>query len=156
MAETRTFKRDETTIGDAAVDGLLAGAGAGLVMLAYLIVVGLTHGRALVGVLGDFDLGDGGTALTGVLTHLAVAAVYGVVYGLGARIVPRRWRKRRVAWITGLLYGLLLLLLAQTLFLSNGGVSLSQVPLSHLVIAHLIYGLGLGILIHRTGAYSAA
>ena len=44
-----------STAGDAAVDGLLAGAAAGIAMAAYLVVIGLVAGEGPAVVLARFD-----------------------------------------------------------------------------------------------------
>src|SRR3990172_2995110 len=88
--EQLTYK--EVTLGDAAVDGLLAGGGAGVLMAAYLIVAGLVMGETVGVVLGRFDPGQGGAPLVGALAHLATAGVYGVIFGLLGRFAPRGWR----------------------------------------------------------------
>jgi hypothetical protein len=71
------------TIGEAAADGLLAGEAAGVIMAAYLALAGLTWGSGPVEVLALFDPGETGSALFGLIAHLAVSGVYGAAFGAG-------------------------------------------------------------------------
>ena len=144
--EQLTYK--EVTLGDAAVDGLLAGGGAGLLMAAYLIVAGLAMGETVGVVLGRFDPGQGGAPLVGALAHLATAGVYGVIFGLLRRFVPRGWRGRVPGWLAGLVYGLALFAVALVL-LPAVASPLQEIPRLHFAVAHVIYGLTFGFLIHR-------
>ena len=144
--EQLTYK--EVTLGDAAVDGLLAGGGAGVLMAAYLIVAGLVMGETVGVVLGRFDPGQGGAPLVGALAHLATAGVYGVIFGLLARFVPRGWQGRVPGWLAGLVYGLALFAVALVL-LPAVASPLQEIPRLHFAVAHVIYGLTLGFLIHR-------
>ena len=50
----------------------------------------------------------------------------------------------------GLVYGLMLLLLAQGLTLIGAGTTLREIPVVQFAIAHLIYGLVLGWLVARS------
>ncbi len=148
MNESKQLTYTETTLGDAAVDGLLAGGGAGVLMAAYLIVAGLAMGETVGVVVGRFDPGRGGAPLVGALAHLATAGVYGVVFGLLGRFVPRGWRGRVPGWLAGLVYGLALFAVALVL-LTAVASPLLEIPSPHFAVAHLIYGLTLGFLFHR-------
>ena len=79
------------TAGDAAVDGLLAGAAAGVAMATYLVVIGLVAGEEPTVVLARFDPSGAGAAapLIGGVMHLAVSAVYGLLFGLIYRLTGR-------------------------------------------------------------------
>ena len=70
------------TTGDAAVDGLLGGLGASIVMALVLMALGVTGGQAPLSTLAHFDPGRS-SALTGLLMHLAVGSVYGTLFSLG-------------------------------------------------------------------------
>ena len=112
------------TAGDAAVDGLLAGAAAGIAMAAYLVVIGLVAGEGPAVVLARFDPSGAGAAspLIGALMHLAVSAVYGLLFGLIYRLIGRgRLAGRAAGALMGLVYGLALLLVAQGLALTERG-----------------------------------
>jgi hypothetical protein len=154
MAETRVIAHREVAIGDAAVDGLLAGIGAGLLMSAYLILAAWGAGEDLGAVLSRFDPNPDASPLTGTLMHLAVAGVYGIVFGLARRFSPRRWQ-RVPSWFAGLVYGWLLVLLAWGVVLPGAASPLLDMGFARLAGAHAVYGLALGILLDRTMAATA-
>ena len=119
MADTNQVDSRTGTFGDAAVDGLLVGGAAGILMAIYLVAAGLVRGdapiAAIVVILGRFDPGPARAALTGALVHLAVAGVYGLVYGLGRHLWNHSQRLGRApGWLTGTAYGLLIWVVAQT------------------------------------------
>ncbi len=140
------------TLGDSAVDGLLAGTSAGLLMGLYVLAVGVLSGQAWTALLAQFDPSPVPSPLTGVVAHLAVAGVYGVAYA-----VAWRWLRRLcppgLGWLAGLAYGLLLWgPVSRLLRLPAGGISetwLAVVAPVHLVVAHLVYGAALGWLLGR-------
>lgn len=131
-----------TTIGDAAVDGLLGGVAAGIAMAAYLVGVSLLGGEGLA-VLNRFDPNAASPAV-GALMHLAVSGVYGAAFG-----VVFKWVRRfnLPAWLSGLIYGALLFALAAIVILPSSRSALGGIPTLHFGIAHLVYGLVLGFVI---------
>jgi hypothetical protein len=132
-----------TTVGDAAVDGLLAGIAAGIVMAAYLVGVSL-FGEG-VAVLNRFDP-SGASPVVGTLMHLAVSGVYGAVFG----IVSNWIRRFNVpAWLSGLTFGLVLFALAVTIILPSSRSALAGISSLHFGIAHLVYGLVVGWVVSR-------
>ena len=141
------------TMGDAAVDGLLAGVGAGIVMAIYVVAVGLALGEGIANILGRFAPGEGASPLSSALMHLAVSGVYGLVFGLGRGLIARLWRNRLPGWLTGLAYGLVLLAFAETVILPGTGSALLSIPFAHFALAHIIYGLSLGYLTGRSDRY---
>ena len=148
----KTVGERRQTAGDAAVDGLLAGAAAGIAMAVYLVVAGLLAGEGPAVVLARFDPAGAGAAssLIGALMHLAVSAVYGLLFGLIYRLTGRgRLAGRAAGALMGLVYGLALLLLAQGLAVVSMGVPLREISAVHFAIAHLVYGLVLGWLVAR-------
>ncbi|MFZ1552319.1 MAG: hypothetical protein WAV53_13065, partial [Anaerolineae bacterium] len=97
------------TAGDAAVDGLLAGAAGGVAMAAVLVASGLLAGAGPASTLARFSPAGSASPLTGGLIHLAVSAVYGLLFGVIYRLVRRgRLAGRPAGVILGLAYGLLL------------------------------------------------
>lgn len=132
-----------TTVGDAAVDGLLAGIVAGIAMATYLVVVSLL-GEG-VAVLSRFDP-NGASPVVGTLMHLAVAGVYGVVFGIFFNWIRRF---NLPAWLSGLVFGLALFGVAVTIILPSSRSALAGIPMPHLGIAHAIYGLVIGFVIGR-------
>jgi hypothetical protein len=142
----------EGSLGDAAIDGLLAGAGAGVLMGLYLLATGLAAGVPPLALLAHFDPGLSRSPLTGAVTHLAVSSVYGLAFGLGHRLLARLWRRLPGA-LLGLAYGAVLWLLA----IAITGVQydpaasrwLSGIAPLHFAVGHLLYGALLGWLLGR-------
>ncbi len=142
MSNSKPLMREKVQIGDAAVDGLIHGAVAGAAMAVYLIVVGLVSGEGPAQMLARFDPGGGASPLTGGLMHLAVSGVYGIGFALIRRLIGRRVP----GWLAGLIYGVLLLLVAEAIVLPSAISPLRAIPALHFAVAHGLYGLTLGIL----------
>lgn len=146
---------ESLSAGDAAVDGLFGGLLAGVLMAVYLALASLIRLLAQGGspdtALARFSSVAGTTPLLGLLTHLAVSAVYGLIFGLSCSIFSRylaHWKKPPPFWFSaliGLLYGLALLLLAWTVILPAVGGPLAVFSQGHLAAGHILYGLALGI-----------
>jgi hypothetical protein len=133
------------SFGDLAVDGLLQGLAAGAIMLAFLLVVGMVEGVAPAAVLARFGLPDSATAMTGLFGHLAVSAVLGLVWGVLYGSLLRR--APLPAWVLGAAYGLLLYAGAALFVVSATG--LADFAPWQLLLAHVFYGLTLGLLSGR-------
>ncbi len=153
MSNSQPLIRARSSSGDAAVDGVLHGVGAGIVMALYLIVIGMVAGAGLAATLSAFDLGQGTSPVRGALIHLAVSAIYGMLFGLLYRLIGRsRSIGQGGSLIVGLVYGLLLWLITQIAFAAGISVALSSLPAVHLAVAHGLYGLTLGRLMGRAPA----
>jgi hypothetical protein len=152
MIESKRLAYSERKLSDAALDGLFGGLAAGVAMAIYLVLWGLTVALGPGAVLGMFDPGERGIALTGALTHLAVASVYGILFGLLWWALRRGLRLGMPAWLAGVVYGLLLLLAAKAVVLPAAGSPLAEIPMLHFALAHVIYGAALGLLSERIGA----
>jgi hypothetical protein len=137
-----------TSLGDVAVDGLLGGLGAGIIMLLFLIITEFLGGVGPVTVLARFDLGSTASPLTGALTHLAVAGVYGLGFGILWALTAV---DRLPAGLTGTIYGFALFILAETVMLPGTHSALLAIPIWSFALAHLVYGAMLGWLVQRTG-----
>lgn len=131
-------------LGDTAVDGLLGGLLAGAAMLALLLLLGLLRGAPAAQTLGRFAAGAGGAPLVGLLLHLAVSGIYGMLFALLARGV--RAIRPFGRYLLGGAYGLLLFALARGVLLPAAGSALLAIPAPDLLLAHLAYGL---VLDHR-------
>jgi hypothetical protein len=149
MIEDSQMVEQKRNTGDVAVEGLFAGFGAGLAMALVLIVAGLLSGRSLSMVMSQFAGGDQASPLTGALTHLAVAGVYGALFGVLHCWLWQRWLPRRFTWLVGLAYGLLLWLIAYTVLRAGIDAPMHAIPTLNLALAHLIYGLSLGLIFGR-------
>jgi hypothetical protein len=146
MAEIKHLIRKELNAGDAAVHGLYSGVLAGIAMAAYLVLVGLLLGDSPAVVLGHFDPNASASPLTGTVLHLATAGVYGLLYGLAWWLVfHRKPFSKLPGWLVGLAYGLLLYVIAEAILLP-GASPLRETVTIHFLLAHLLYGLVLGLL----------
>jgi hypothetical protein len=139
-------------VGDAAVDGLLAGLGAGFVMILYWGGAGLLSRNEWTTWLAHFDLGSAMRPVTGGLTVLAIAAVYGVIFGVAIWWIPPAWRRKLYGWPMALCYALILLFLAESVFLPRMDSPVRAIPWLPLLLGHIVYGLALGWLIDSMGA----
>lgn len=140
----------DMTMGNTAVDGLLAGLVGGVVMALFLVAAGWLAGAPPLTTLAYFDPAQTGSWLTGLLAHLAVSAIYGVVFGLLLGIVGRiRPSLVRWGWLLGLGYGLALWALALGLVVTAVSAPLAQILPWQFGLAHLIYGLVLGFWLGR-------
>lgn len=146
MTNINGMLRREIKASDAIVDGLFRGLIAGLVMILYLALAGLTYGDLPLGVVARFDPAGGERPLVGLLAHLAVSGIYSALFGLLS--IPVLRRASRPAWAPlalGAGYGLLLALVAHYVLLPGVESPLLGIPLLHFSLGHLVYGLILGI-----------
>jgi hypothetical protein len=151
MAESNRVLVKENTAGDAAVEGVLAGLVAGLISALLLILIGLIAGDSPGTILGRFDPSLAGNPLIGGLLHLATSAVYGMIFAVFFRLIGRRWSSaHRFGWLLGLLYGLLLLFIAEVFILSGFETMLAEFSAGALVAFHIVYGLTLGFALERS------
>ena len=144
--EKSRFVLMEKTTGDTAVDGLIAGLVAGLTMGLFLTLGGLLSGRQLLETLSFFDPARAGSWLTGLLAHLAVSSIYGVIFALLLRVLA--WIRPSLlaqVWLWGLAYGLILYGMAGSVVLTAVANPLTQIASWQMGTAHLLYGLVLGI-----------
>ena len=155
MIDSKRLDYRERKISDAALDGLFGGLAAGVAMALYLAVWGIFAGQAPGAVLGLFDPGKRGVVAAGALTHLAVASGYGILFGLIWWALRRGLRFGVPAWLAGVIYGVVLLLVARALVLPAYGSPLGEIPILHFGVAHAIYGAVLGDLSERIGARGA-
>ena len=147
-----TSSYQQKAIGETAVDGLLAGIGAGLVMALFLLLMGLLNGDSAAVVFGRFDVGQNHLWLTGFIIHLAVSSIYGIVFGLLYLLMVRIWSPVvRFSWLLGLVYGLLLYAIAQTALATGVDSGLRQLTAVNLLIAHVVFGVVLGYLMGGKG-----
>jgi len=145
MENSTTQLKDQFSLGELAVEGLFAGIAAGAAMLAYLLVFGMLSGQAVTVMMGRFSIQVPPNPFQGVLLHLAVSAIYGLLFGIVWRLLGRRFP----AWVTALPYGLAIYLLAHFVLLPESGSALLDIPPLHFALAHLVYGLVLGLWFQR-------
>ena len=140
-----TSSTQQKSVGDTAVDGLLAGLVGGVAMALFLVVAGWLTGTPPQTTLAYFDPAQTGSWLTGLLAHLAVSAIYGVVFGLLMGVVGRiRPSLVRWGWLWGAGYGVVLWLGGLGVVLTAVASPLDQIPAWEFALAHLLYGLVVG------------
>src|SRR5512139_3270134 len=109
MQQSSNFARRTISFSEAAVEGLFGGALAGLAMAIYLSVTALLRGEDLVSLFNYFVPSQTSAPLAGLLVHLAVSGIYGILFGifwvLGLHIRSLEPFFRH-ATILGILYGL--------------------------------------------------
>jgi hypothetical protein len=152
MAEINTIGYRDISTGDAAVDGLAGGVVGGVLMAVYLEAAGLVMGESLGRMLGRFNPQEGDSLLVAFLLHLAVAGVYGILFGIlyrAAVILRKDLLAPLPSAVLGLVYGILLLVLARGVLLPGAGSTLMEIPLLHFGIAHLIFGISAGLLAYQ-------
>lgn len=138
------------TIGDAAIDGLLGGIGAGLAMVLLLVIVVAMGGGSPAAVMERFDPLGSYNVVTGTLAHLAVSAIYGALFGLLFLVLIRlRPSLLRFGSLAGLVYGLLLYAIARSAFLTGIDSGLAYYSTPVLLLSHALYGLVTGTVIGR-------
>jgi hypothetical protein len=140
------------------VAGAIAGLGGGLAML--LIGALLTHAldqdlwlqlRIIAGlVLGPAVATEAGFAaqpiLVGGLIHLAAAALLGALFEVALRQFARRYTNDATPEVAGLVYGLLIWLVAFFGVIPAVSPLLLQIYEPALIIQHLVYGAVTGLL----------
>ena len=141
----------EKSHGDSAVDGVLAGLAAAVTSALMLFLTGVFSGYSPIDVLAHFDIAMAGNAVTGGLLHLATSAVYGIGFGILYQILGSRWNLSiRAVWIAGIVYGLILFLIAEIVLLSGFDTNLRELSAFEFTLFHIVYGLTLGIVLERT------
>ena len=140
METNSTQFKERGSMGEMAVEGLFAGIAAGIAMLVYLLVSGMLTGVAASVMAGHFSIQVPPNPLQGALLHLAVSAIYGMLFGIIWIFAGRRIS----CWVAAVLYALAIYLLAVYVLLPSTGSPLLEIAPLHFGLAHLVYGLGLG------------
>jgi len=154
MEKSQTSIPSSTSFGDALVDGLFAGLGAGLMMAVFLVFSGLLLGTPAETTLARFDPNGGISPFVGGMLHLAVSGIYGMIFAVAGRLPGLR--SKRWHWLVGLFYGALLWGIAYNVLLPSTGSSLRQIAPVHFAAAHMVYGLVVGLLTARQGQLIAS
>ena len=138
---TDTQLRTQASLSETAVEGLFAGLVGGIAMLLYLLAVGLLSAEGVSTTLDRFSIQAPPNPLQGALLHLAVSAIYGLFFGMVWSLLGRRVS----SWMVAVLYALAIYLLAQFVLLPGAGSPLLEIALPYFALAHLVYGLVLGL-----------
>lgn len=150
MDKTDIISNNKEGIGNLAVDGLIYGLVGGVAMYLFMAAVSIISRDGLGNLLGRFSVGGLTTPLQGLLGHLAVSAIYGLLFGVLIWPVLRRISTRPISgWIGGLVYAGCLFLLAQLTILPMTDSPLGEIPAWHFALGHAVYGLVLGGMFSR-------
>jgi hypothetical protein len=141
---------ERKTVGDVAVDGLLSGVVAGVAAALYLVIIGLFSGETFHSTLGRFDPQQTGNAILGIFVHLGMSAVYGGLFAVLYRPIRRRMPTSPVLnLIIGLIYGIILVLVAELVFNSGIESALDDISKIQFALFHIIFGLVLVVMIEK-------
>jgi hypothetical protein len=150
MDKTDRITRNNVDISNRAVDGLIYGLISGVAMVLSLAAFALRSGETPGAYLEHFSAGGLTSPIQGLLSHLAVSAIYGVLFGALIWSMLIRFSPAKITSIIGgLVYAAVLLLLAQTAILPGTGSPLAQLTFWQWALAHAVYGLVLGSLFAR-------
>ena len=153
MDKTGLISRNKESVSNLAVDGLIYGLMSGVAMFISLAAFALLSGETPGAYLERFSAAGLTSPMQGLLSHLAVSAIYGVLFG--ALIWPMLVHfssSKLIGWLGGVVYAILLLFLAQTAILPGTGSPLAQLPFWQWTLGHGVYGLVLGGLFTRKTA----
>ena len=142
MPKSSSLIYHPSTAGDAAVTGLFSGLQGGVAMAAVIVVFSLLAGQGL-GYLENFSAGARVLPLLGLVMHLAVSCIYGMLYSLVLHWT-RVERLHLPGWLSGLIYALALWTLAVTFLLPAAHSLLLTLPWPVFFCGHVAYGLVLG------------
>jgi hypothetical protein len=150
MDKTDLILRNNNSVSNLAVDGLIYGLIGGLAMVLSLATFALLSGETPAAYLERFSAGGLTSPMQGLISHLAVSAIYGVLFGVLVWSVLARFSSTKIISVVGgLVYAAFLLMLAQVAILPGTNTPLSQIPTWQWALAHGVYGLVLGGLFAR-------
>jgi hypothetical protein len=150
MDKTSLVSKKVNSAGNLAVDGLIYGLVSGGAMSLSLAALALLTGETLGAILEDFSSSGLTSPVQGLLSHLAVSAIYGMLFGVLIWPVLLRFSSAKmIGLLGGLVYAILLLLLAQIVILPATDSPLAQLPFWQWALGHGVYGLVLGRLFTR-------
>lgn len=145
MDKTDIITNNKEGINDLAVDGLIYGLLSGVAMYLFLAAVSFISRVGPGDLLEHFGVGGLTSPLQGLLGHLAVSAIYGLLFGVLIWPGLRRISTRPiVGWIVGLVYAGFLFVLAQLAILPMTDSPLGEIPAWQFALGHAVYGLVLG------------
>lgn len=141
---------NNNNISNLAVDGVIYGSIAGFAMYIFLAVLALLSGESPAALLERFSTSGVTSPLQGLISHLAVSAIYGTFFGAFLWPLLTRFATPNLsAWIGGLFYASFLFLLSQIAILPITSSPLGQIPDWQWAVGHAVYGLVLGVLFAR-------
>lgn len=150
MFDSKDMSLKKKSAGDVAIDGLGAGLAGGIVSASVFLVLGLFSGNSTLNIFRGFDATANGSALLGTVMHLAVSVIYGAIFAILLNLIIPVWpAARRISWLLGIIYGLVLMLLAEVIFFSGFNSQLGELSLIDFTLFHIAYGVTLGIVSGR-------
>lgn len=152
MDGIKSITKPQISPGDLAVDGIFTGIEAGIIMAVYLVAVSAQNHISPVELLSAFSFSSSPTWISGLLTHLAVSSIYGIFFNIGIYFTFCKSSSLKVSFFvpfSGLIYGSLLWIAAEFYLFDFTTFQLKAMPANILLVAHLIYGVVLGILVQR-------
>ena len=144
MTDEQTLVERRISLASAAMNGLFNGLLAGGFMALYVVLAGQVVGGSNWAFMGYLDITHSGMPGQATLTHLAISAAYGVIYGMARRLTRLDQQNLLPGWLAGVTYGLLIWTMTITWILPKDHFVLGPLPAGYLLFAHLIYGLVLG------------
>lgn len=106
MDKTRSLR--DYTAGDAAVEGLINGILAGIVMAVVVVGIETLAGASPLAALAYFAVSNDASPFLGLFTHIAVSGIYGVIFGVTTMMIAKQLGTRRNLglWLVlGAVYG---------------------------------------------------
>ena len=143
MEKTYSHITHHTSTGDAAVSGLFSGLQGGVAMAVVIVSFSLLAGQGL-GYLGYFSAGAPLQPILGLVGHLAVSSIYGMLYAIARRWLGIERLSWLPGWLAGLVYGLGLWLLAILVILPAAHSMFLSLSWTFFFTGHIVYGLVLG------------
>src|SRR5512138_807911 len=131
-----------SSMGDSTVSGLFGGLLGGLAMALIIALFSLLAGHGLA-YLGYFSTATPVPPLQGLLMHLAVSSIYGMLYSL-IIYLSRADHLGLPGGLLGLIYAVALWVLAVTVLLPAANSLMLTLPWYVFFSGHLAYGLVLG------------
>jgi hypothetical protein len=147
MTSSNSIQSRPVSASDTLISGLIHGVIAGVGMLLWLLLAGMLAGDAPAVVLERFLIpSQSPNPLSSIFLHLGVSAVYGGIFGILLRWLPSSIKRSPLKLLAGLVYGLLLYMLASTVLLPGTNSPLAEIHALTFASAHLVYGAVLGAL----------
>ena len=150
MDKTGNISEKNSNLGTLAADGLIYGLVGGIAMFISLALFALFVGVTPGSPLEIFSVEGVASPWQGLLGHLSISATYGALFG--ALIWPIKSylvSRELFIWLAGLLFAVILLLVAQLAVFPTTSSPVEAFPTWQWAFAHGIYGLVLGGLFAR-------
>ncbi len=138
-------EKHESSLGEAALDGLVNGLLAGVIMALYVLFAGRVVANNNWAYFGYLDFSHSGVPGNTLFTQMAVSAIYGAAFGMACQMIKPIRQSLLPRWLAGLVYGGALWMLVAGLILPRDNFTLMPLAAVYLLFAYLVYGLILGL-----------